>query len=1215
MAVNWTPKQQEIICNRNRDLLVAAAAGSGKTAVLIEHIRSLLTDPEHPVDVDHLLVLTFTRAAAEEMRERLARALDDCLEQHPDDKRLQKQQMLLHHAHISTIDSFCMWLVKNYFHRLDLDPDFRLTDEGEEKLLRADVLDTLLEEQYLAVSPEFISFVDAYTNGKGDDSLRELILKLYTFAESAPYPEQWLKDQINLFPEGTVSIEEFPFIHSLMEELRRELQSLSECLRYAKDELAVSEDVNPGYVTTFSLDLDLVEELLQEETFGGFCERLQKLKFSRKPAKKRGQELSENEEACSSLRDFMKNELNRLKKRYDFGSEKQICASILGSQKAMNVLLSLTIEFSSRLAAYKKEKNLANFSDVEHMALTLLEESEEIAASLSKQFEEVIVDEYQDSNLVQEAILRAVSREQRGGHNRFMVGDVKQSIYRFRMARPDLFMEKYHEYGKDGDQSQLISLSRNFRSRKEVLDSVNHVFYQLMGEDFGGISYDEENALYPGADYPLPPEGTNVQTELLLADGEDDSENSREWEARIVADRIRDIVRPGSPIRVWDAAAKEYRPAQYRDIVVLLRTMDGWAQTFVAVFLQEGIPAVAQQKKGYFSAYDVQLICNFLRVIDNPYQDIPLMSVLVSPIGRFTDEEIAQIVSEERARPEEVGGDPSLYRACCHSENSRMQEFLALLELLRSRSSYTPIHELLEQILEETGYGRYLSALPSGETRRANIEMLKEKALAFEQTSYHGIFQFNRYLEQIRKFDVDFGEASLLSEQDNLVRVTSIHKSKGLEFPIVFVSGMGKKFNLQDARKSVVMQEQLGVASDYLDRKYDQKYPTLWKRYVMDRLTRDSKEEELRILYVAMTRAKEKLILTGVEKDPEAKMRKEERMLTFEPSARLPEWYVASANSYLDWLFMSLARDRGNYKIRCLTVRQAVEEETGRQLKYSLIRESLNRMDPEEVQDADCRREWKIWKDFRYSWQEATRTKGTVSVSELKARARKKTHPEEAEEEKGTVPQPQSMAAEPSETDDTSSAASSPAWKPSHYSPESAGALRGTAYHLLLERVPAESGNNREAVKEVLKELVDNGEILPELAATIRPDDITAFYRSPLGLRLLTASHSGRSRREQPFVMGLTAEEAGLSKEITDRILIQGIIDVYFEEEDGLVLLDYKTDYVRPGEEYILAERYHLQLFYYRKALEMATGKMVKEAWLYSFCLRKPIRIFPEIRS
>ncbi len=987
MPVIWTEEQREVIESREKNLLVSAAAGSGKTAVLVQHILSRLMDPVHPVDMDQMLVVTFTRAAAGEMRERIAMAIDEILDEQPENSHLQKQRTLIAHAQISTIDSFCMWVVRNYFHELDIDPDFRLMDEGEGRLLQAEVLDELLEEWYEGGEEDFFHLVDIYAGEQSDKKLQELILSLYHFSQSDPHPDRWLLQAKETYANLPETLDEMPMVKEILHEEKRKLGQFRRMLQEGLKMALTDESIHPKYQDTLQADLGIVDTLLAATTFSELLLAWERMEFVRKPAKRKNNPPGEKEEYLSNLRDVLKEELNKSKNLYALGTPQEMMDAIIGLQKPMATLVDVTMDFARKFHEEKKKRNVADFSDVAHMALDLLEGPSPLAKEISLSFEEIIIDEYQDSNRIQEEILAAVSREWRGEYNRFFVGDVKQSIYRFRQACPEMFLEKYAAYAnKEEDTCQKIDLSRNFRSRAQVLDATNHIFSQLMGEELGGISYTSEAALYPAADYPEAEKDSRgksvAATEIFCIDSSTNRWEEKATEANVIADRIRHLVHPQTGMMLWDGKKKEYRRAQYRDIVILLRSQEGWGETLVQGLAAAGIPAVSQQKTGYFTAPEVVRMLNLLKILDNPRQDIPLMSVLVSPIGKFSDEEIAKIVAQDRALPKEEREIRGLYGVCQRSDTPKMKQFLSMVEHFRRLSSYLPIHELLDRIWEETGYLFYLQALPAGETRRANVEMLREKALTFEKTSYHGIFQFNRYMEQLQKYNVDYGEASTLSEQDNLVRLTTIHRSKGLEFPIVFVAGMGKSFNLMDTNQTVIFHEKMGIASDFIDPLTRIQYPTLFKRYLSQRMRMESKAEELRVLYVAMTRAKEKLILVGTDKISKTMQKKLAIAQNFS-SRQFPGWYVSQASSYWEWIFMALARDQGEFEIYPTWSEEIFLWEAQRQIHYAeIVGEFLN-LDSEKVYEKELYSSWKDWSNYLYPFASSTNMKGSFSVSEL----------------------------------------------------------------------------------------------------------------------------------------------------------------------------------------------------------------------------------------
>ncbi len=1217
MAVEWTAEQKKIISLRDRNLLVAAAAGSGKTAVLVERIMSMITDPEKPVDLDRLLVVTFTRAAASQMRERIGKRLSELLEKFPSDKNLKRQEDILPHAKIMTIDSFCLYVVRNFFDSLPVEPDFRIGDEGELKLIREDVMEELLEQEYAEGSEAFLEFVDCYGEGKADGGIAEYIETLYQFVSAYPDPEGQLASwEAQLSPDG-----EPEWMKSLRREVSLEAESLKE--QYLEAERAALEAGIDPYAGMFRSDRRLAERLLEAESYGELQKVLSEIPkrgaFMTKPRLKKELQADEEQAArLSAMRDECKELLKGLAKQYDLGPWEQVSADLEGCRAPLAELLRLAARFGRLYLEAKRERNLADFNDVAHYALQILTVKEEgklvpseTAKELSESFYEIMIDEYQDSNRLQEAILTSISTERAGRPDIFMVGDVKQSIYRFRQARPELFMEKYDTYTEEESLYQKIDLHKNFRSRREVLESVNLWFSQLMERRLGGVSYDGAAALIPGREFPGTPERMDYRTELIFMDTKDE-EDARKQEAAAVVRRIRELTDPARGLLIQDSASGEYRRAGYGDIVILLRTVDGWAETFSDSLMEAGIPAYAQTRTGYFSAREVQCVLHVLRIIDNPMQDIPLAAVLASPMGGFSAEELAQVTARFKGdpTPKEVRG---LYGALTFFARSETAEdgplrekaaaFLGMLEDFRQKAVYMPLHRLLRYILKETGYEYILAAMPGGELRTANVEMLIKRAVDYENTSYRGVFQFVRYIERLQKYSVDFGEASPAAEGAGAVRITSIHKSKGLEYPIVFLAGAGKRFNQQDSNKKILLHPELGIGADYIDRKNRLRAPTLAKRVLQRRLRLENLGEELRVLYVALTRAQEKLIVTGTDRSLEAKLTKWDSLRLTEETA-LPYGAVARGGSYLDWLLMACARtgamerllaERGitppvfhslYQREACFFVSLETPEELARksvlhQLSGELMKEQLKgkRAPGELAKAVDESLSWS------YPFMKAVLAPRKFSVSELKEAA---------------APEPESAYLYGTEEEEPK--------RPKFLEEDGflTGAERGTAYHKLLELLPFDT--EPEAVGAAVKELERQG-LLPDGAkGRLRTEEAERLLRSPLGRRMAAAQRAGTLKKEQQFVMEVPAAAvSGAYRELSgEGMLIQGVIDAWFEEDGELVLVDYKTDRVRYlGEAAAdwLKDRYRVQLEHYGKALEMGTGKPVKERYLYSFDL------------
>lgn len=1268
MGVSWTTEQQQVIDLRNRNILVSAAAGSGKTAVLVERIVKIITDKNHPVDIDHLLIVTFTNAAAAEMRERIGNAIEKALDEQPGNEHLLRQLTLIHNAQITTIDSFCLYVVRNHFHEIDLEPNFRIGDEGELKLLREDVLGRVLEQNYEEPSEAFSDFVEGYASGRTDVALNEMILQLYEFSRSYPWPEKWLDSFVGIYRiENREELDRAEWLAPLTENI---CFVLKDCEQLLKQALAITQqDDGPDmYEKAVQSDLEKYESLSKLTSFCELYGALSDIKYDRLASSRGFEGDPDKLELVKSLREQAKDVVKKICKQYFFCSPEMMIEQLERTEPMLEEVVRLTKQFADEFAAAKRRKNLVDFHDVEHFALQILvdeetEKAKKTAEEFRDTFEEIMIDEYQDSNEVQETLLRSISREERGENNIFMVGDVKQSIYRFRLARPELFMKKYDSYSLEESTTQRIDLHKNFRSREEVLTCTNDIFYKIMVRSLGNVEYDAEAALYPGASYPVSADFT---PEILLADSNDelleDTEltDKKTLEAKIVAEEIKHLMKTQP---VTDKAAGTLRAARYSDIVILLRSLSGWADSLVEVLNENGIPAHTVSSTGYFSTVEVQTVLSMLRLLDNPRQDIPMAAVLRSPMAGLTDEELAVLRLEDGSVPfheavlelaeglYEEDGQKEISDSEADSEADQKQgrnadektenhiEITAHRKLLKFYKKYkqlrqlvpdTPIHELIEIILRETGYGHYVAAMPAGNRRTANLNMLLEKAAAYEKTSYKGLFHFVRYIDELQKYDVDFGEADMVGENEDVVRIMSIHKSKGLEFPIVIVSGMGKNFNKQDTRSKMVLHPELGIGLDYMDGKKRIKSPTIAKKAIAKQIDLENLGEELRVLYVALTRAKEKLILTGTLKDAPEKLEFFRQQANLSKAADRPLSYLTreGASGYLDWILPAVLSYGDKYPVRIVEAAELVLDEVENQLEQN---EDLTER-IEEIEAADTQLVGQLKQRFsqRYPYQTDILRKNKYSVSELKHRAmREKFEAEQEEtipaflEEPVTPTIPLFIQREESVEQETANR----------------GALRGTAVHRVMECYDFTS---EKSVQEQMDAMEKEEKITADMRTLVKERIVADFVSSETGKRMALAQRMGALYREKPFVMGFTEEElenygfgAGaqmieneaqtenaqqeiMSENVSqenhmheeDLTLIQGIIDVFWIEDDGITVLDYKTDRVDTAQE--LIDRYATQLKLYADALErvFATRKLkVKEILIYSFRLEKLISI------
>ena len=1221
MGVKWTEEQQQVIDLRDHNILVSAAAGSGKTAVLVERIIARLTRDANPVDVDHMLIVTYTEAAAAEMKERIGAAIEKELEEDPSSEHLKRQSALIHTAKITTIHSFCLSVIREYFHTIDLDPGFRIAEEGELKLLKQDVMKELLEAKYEEGNEDFLRFVETFATGREDLQVEEIISRLYEFAGSYPDPEEWLDDCARMYEE---SGEKAIYIEKVMEYIRRTVADMQMLMEKA-DQICMEPDGPYMYGEMLEADQKVLRKLFAAKSYEEMYEALKEKPAWKTLSRKKDDAVDPTKrEQVRAYRDTWKKLIDDIRNNYFFQPPSEMEADRKICIPVMHELVSLVKEYQRVLAAKKAEKNLIDFRDMEQFALQILTRKEngkrvpsEVAKEYQNTFEEVMIDEYQDSNLIQEAILTSVSRISRGENNLFMVGDVKQSIYRFRLSRPELFMEKFNTYSLTDGGNRRIDLHKNFRSRAEVLDAVNFIFRQIMTEELGRITYDENAALYVGASYP---ESEKNETEILLLDTKSEEEDTglsvrsgsqtaKELEVRLIAQRIGELMESQ---QIVDKETGMLRPVRYQDIVILTRSPAGWTDTVTRILQEEGLPVLAESADGYFETLEIGWMMDYLRVLDNFRQDIPLVAVLKSPFGRMTNEELAQIRELNTEVPFYQNvletADPEKKTDLPAGILKKVRDVFGWLFYFRERIPYTAIHDLLWEIMKKTGYRDYIAAMPGGKGRRANLDMLITRAKAFEATSYKGLYHFVRYIDQLKKYNVDFGEAGLYDEQTDAVRLMSIHKSKGLEFPVVIVAGMGKRFNMQDARSAVAFHAGMGVGLDAVNLEYRTKIPSIIKKVIQKEEALESLGEELRVLYVALTRAKEKLIITGTLSNPEDKI-SDGRVFQGNKRKELSFLQLSHAVTYWDFILPAVLRTEGEpLKLQILHVEDVVKESIEEEEKSGISRAVLENWDVNEIYEPKLHDMMKEQFEFIYPYEKSSMRKLKFTVTELKKRAYEigLDGGEEEREEEGELlqeePEVVPMIPQFLQEDEVL-----------------AGAARGTAYHRVMELLDmkgmpeftedtaGEKENWKKYFMDWLDDQVRRGRIEEDAARCICWEDILQFAKSGIGRRLREADGKQRLWREQPFVLGIDARELYPEEEDGELILVQGIIDAYFEEPDGLVVLDYKTDKIRRKEE--LAERYQEQLRYYAKALEQMTGKKVKEKIIYSFTLKEGIYI------
>jgi len=1321
----WTEEQKAVIAHREGNLLVSAAAGSGKTAVLVEHVLSLIL--EENASLSSLVLMTFTEAAAEEMKERIKKRLEEHL-QKGYDKRILREIALLPTANISTIHAFCKRLIEENYAGLSIDAHFRIGDTGEMSLLQSDILEELLEEEYEKKEESFLAFVDQFSMGKKDKGIEELILKLYMLASAMPFPKAYLQGLL----EEDAHSRRGKWEKDLYEDMKSRLENLS--LLY-EDALDLCREPNGPieYEERILEERDQCLALANTENLEDLVRGLESLNFGRLKSTK-----SEGKEPVKSLRERGKKTLKAWQENYRLLPKELEEEVEEKGQKRILELVRLCLLFLERYQKEKEERAVLDFSDLEHFALKLLyqdgddgaiEDGAEIKAEteinheieagkygakeiatgkekevrysaladeLAKSYREILVDEYQDSNLVQEYIVRALSQERFGKPNVFQVGDVKQSIYRFRMARPELFLEKYHD-----ENYPKIFLRKNFRSDEGVLSAVNTLFFKIMKKDFGGIEYDLENSLFlgkvrteeaiqeessgenqgeedkvqsgekqaedkPEGEAPITGKQRRDQTELLLLElektgstGEEGEEDSKEddskgeegnsesngssgkslskleLECKMIAAKVRELLEKGYA---------------YKDMVILLRSPHSVSREMVDIFGKEGIPAYAELKNGYYSAVEVETVLSFLAIIDNPRQDIPMAAVLRSPLFSFTDEELGQIVLAkgslyekpyDKSKENAVNLSLQAEKALPPALEEKWQNFQGKLERYRRLSRSLRLHSLLSLIYEETDYYNYVRALPLGEKRQANLDQLLEDAKQFEKGSYSGLFHFIRYIEKVKKQEQDQGEATVFSEKDDLLRIMSIHHSKGLQFKVVFLSQLHKTFNKMDSKAKMLMDSELGLAADYLDLETRIKYPSLHKIAIKEKGERESLGEELRVLYVAMTRAEEKLILTGVCKNEEDLIKK------FPVRERLSLEDIRGASSYLAWILMAYSRSffestkTEEIALRFIS-KENLEENEGKAMGEAIsLEKKLYKFLETGREKTEAEKLMEEHFSYVYPFEKSTHRSPKYSVSLLKLKAMEEhgeSISETGQEGRAVAPEWDEEKIERTEeldakiksmgrgVDSTESASKKAEGleqgaedkdeananaeekqqaKEKHDSPliqkmkaegKNIGAAIGDSYHHAL------------AFYDYSKDISQLSDFLsPEEYGLLNQEKLKKFLDSPLGQLFAKAYKENTLYREQHFMQEveyekLFPEDGG---DNVEKVILQGIIDAFIMEDDGIILVDYKTDRVKDGKE--LRNRYQKQIDLYSEALEQILGKKVKRRVLYSFSLGEEV--------
>lgn len=1312
----WTDEQRDAIELEDCSLLVSAAAGAGKTTVLVERIIRKITDLKNPTDIDRLLVMTFTNAAATEMKERIVQALSEALESERSSPLLQRQLTLLNNANIMTVHSFCLQVIRNNFMNLDIDPGFRIADETETQLIKYEAIDELFEERYEAaeIDPDFLNLLDNYGTNKDDQQLQELVLGIYDFVQSSPWPFNWLEEMIekyNLSEETDFFETEWGKVlaASIQLELTAHKQELSDSLNAVRSSQGLEK-----YADVLEKHLDDLEYLIMafSESQNPFNEDgvrtasrwntireiLQGIEFTRMP--------NAGKDADPVIKERVKNTRNNYKeyikvlKDSYFGSGEEFAVKDFQTlYPLLKFLGQLVKDFGKKYSEKKDKKTILDFSDLEHYCLEILTERCEdgsilpskVAFDYREKFKEVLIDEYQDSNLVQETILKMISRSDDERPNVFMVGDVKQSIYRFRQARPEIFMDKYYKYKIEKNAAlRKILLHKNYRSRFGIIDAVNYLFGKIMSKTIGELEYTSNEALYAGANYEeltIPNSYTGGETEFHViqtneaedpgdisaaagaegdfhtgASGNDDSSGTDEaefrsdptegndqeedrpdviqTEARLAAKRISELMSTdenGRRFYVFDKGNKKYREVEYKDIVILLRSVKNRSEIYLDELSALSIPAFSDTGTGFFKTSEVQVVLSLLQIIDNPLQDIPLLAVLRSPIGGFTTEDLTYlrladiksgiydalcVLSKDEQGRDIEASELQNYRKTVE----KAKYFLAALETWREKSRYLSTDQLLWMLYSETGYYGMVAAMKAGEQRQANLRILFERAKQFEETSYKGLFNFISFIDKLKTSGGDMGSAKILGENENVVRIMSIHKSKGLEFPVVILAGCGKRFNLMDMNKGILLHQELGFGPDIVDREKRITYPSLAKTAIREKIKIETLSEEMRLLYVGMTRAREKLIITGAAKNLERSIAKWKEIARA-GTAAIPPHMIKNANCYLDWIGPAVLHSDSKWQLiqhyredilrdvshdkdeggRATILLDELEAECAKEKRVdkaqeitAAIKEDMAALRDQGLSKASEKKDDALQIEverrlcWEYPYKNASVIPGKISVTELKRRFNVPESDEDAESGGFTAytMRPNPVIKKPKFLEEKIGLS---------------GAEAGTATHFVLQHLDY----NNPDIDSQIEDMVKRDLLTKAQADAVNVKSILNFLESPLGKRML---NSGTVHREVPFNLELPCHEFYESmcgdENRSETMILQGIIDCYFEEQGKLVLLDYKTDYVEKGKTEIIKERYALQLKYYARALEKLTGKKVANKYIYLLRISEAAEIF-----
>ena len=1160
------------------------------------------------------------------------------LDEDPENENLQRQITLLNMASICTIDSFCLDVVKNNFYELEnVSPNFRIADTPEIELLKQEILDELFENKYLSEDKDFTKLINTYTSYRDDTPLKDLILSIYGYISSSPYPLKWLNEKIEMFnikDELDQDFSQTPWGKVLLEEMDEELTDDIAILTDSIDGLEYENDLEEFKQT---IESDIKQLTILKENLNNWdksYEISQNIKFITWPRKKVESEIKDE---IKSIRDSVKKKFNKKISKIFVSDSKQSNQDIFDMYDILKKLEKLIIEFDEIFSKKKRDKNIVDFTDIEHFALNILVKGvettidengrkcekiikTEVAKKYTEKFEEIAIDEYQDSNLVQEFILSSISR----GNNMFMVGDVKQSIYRFRQAMPKLFLDKYSNYKPVENDTNCIGrkiqLFKNFRSRDNVLDFTNLIFKDIMSQKLGEVDYTEDEYLNFGAeDYKKINQNLKTEIDIIdvkptdeteeylsnkysenIGDNEESEEELEhleniEIEAKYVAKKIKNLI--DSKYQVYDRKKETFRNITYKDIAILLRSTKDKASIYEQELIKLDMPVFADSNQEYLDSIEIQTIMSLLKIIDNPMQDIPLVTVLRSNIGKFTDNELVEIRLSDKY--------DNFYNCMQKAKvdvNSQLKEkiekFLNQIDLWRKEQEYLSLDELIWKIYSDTGYYNYVGLMPNGNLRQANLKMLFERAKKYETASFKGLYNFINFIEKLKINSGDLSSAKIIGENDDVIRIMSIHKSKGLEFPVVFLVNTNKQFNEQDIRKNpVLLHQELGIGAKYINYNAQVQYDTLTREAIKNVIRNENISEEMRILYVALTRAKEKLIITGISNDYEKQLEdiEQQKNIYARKDGKINPILVKKYKSYLDWILLVYLYEKSNTedllelnKIEPGSVlenkKQDIEQEKTSQNIIEMLNKKANKNDVNQVRNQI---------EYEYPNKLAIDIPTKSSVTKIKQMKQKQlgvdfeSMENEVEQEKSITFEKPKFLQEEKETKITS-------------------AQKGTLTHLCLQRLNPKEEYDFDKIKSLIQNLEMNQIITEKESEAINVYKILRFTKSEIWNQLKNAKEY---YQEKPFYINVPANQI-YDEDIKENILVQGIIDLYFINESGqVVLVDYKTDYVESGNEFELVEKYKSQLDLYKHALENALGTKVDKVYIYSVYLDKEIEI------